>query len=326
MKEKILKVLYESKGQYKSGEELAELFGVSRTAIWKQINSLKKEGHIIETVNKKGYQLMENDNLLVPVELQSMLDTEEIGHHIIYFDSIKSTNTYAKEIAHETPHGVVIIGNEQTEGRGRMGRGWTSPKGKGIFMSIILKPQIPPTEGAKMTQIAAAATCLGIRSITSLDVLIKWPNDVIINGKKVCGILTEMSGELNQVAYIIVGIGINVNTEEFPEDLREKGTSLLIEGKKHYSRKEMIVAILNEFEKLYQDYIKSGSLQSTIEICKKYSAMLGKEIRIIQGNKETIAKAVDITEEGLLKIAQEGGKEDLVFSGEVSVRGKDGYI
>ncbi len=326
MKEKILKALYGNKGNYISGEELAEKFGVSRTAIWKQINTLRNEGYSIETTNKKGYCLLDNDNKLVPIELISNVKTKTMGKNILCFDSIDSTNNYAKQIAYEAPHGTTIISDEQVGGRGRLGRGWNSPKGEGVWMSIIVKPNIPPTEGTKMTQIAAAAVCMGIRNTTGMEVFIKWPNDIILNGKKVCGILTEMTGELNQVAYIVVGIGINVNIEWFPEELKDKATSLLIESKEKLSRKQLIVSIINEFEKLYEDYIENGNLSNTVNICRKYSAMLGKRVRVIQGNKEDMATAIDITDEGVLMVKLDDGKEQLIMSGEVSIRGENGYI
>lgn len=326
MKEKILEALYQKKGSYISGEELAEKFNVSRTAIWKQMNLLKKSGHKIETANKKGYRIVASDEKLVAVELIQRLETKVIGQKMICLDTIDSTNNYAKKIAQEAEDGTVVISDEQVGGRGRLGRNWSSPKGEGIWMSIILKPDIPPTEGSKMTQIAAAAVCQAIRATTGLDVLIKWPNDIILNGKKVCGILTEMSGELNQVEYIIVGIGVNVNIKAFPEEILEKATSLYLEKKQVLQRKELILSILQEFEKLFENYTAGEGLASTIEVCRKYSAMIGKEIRLIQGNREESVLALDITEDGILKIKRENGQEDLILSGEVSIRGKNGYI
>lgn len=326
MKKAILQELYQQKGTYLSGEELAERFGVSRTAIWKHINNLKKEGYSIETVNKKGYRLLENDNKLVPQELLSMMNTKEIGKNILYFDSIDSTNNYAKQIANHSPHGTLIISDEQLAGRGRLGRGWSSPKGEGIWMSILLKPQIPPTEGAKMTQIAAAAVCLAIKEMTGLATLIKWPNDIVLGGKKVCGILTEMAGELNEVSYLIVGIGINVNIKEFPEDLQEKATSLLLAKGTPIERKVLIAKTMDQFELLYQHYLENHNLSRTVEVCRSFSAVLGKNIQIIRGGESTTALAIDITEDGLLKVKQENGQEETLLSGEISIRGNGVYI
>lgn len=326
VKEKILAELYHKKDQYISGEELSDKYQVSRTAIWKHINSLKKEGYVIETAHKKGYRLVISSDKLIPQALESNLNTEKIGKKIIYFDTIDSTNTYSKGIARDVSHGTVIISEEQSKGRGRLGRDWSSPKGEGIWMSIILKPDIPPAEGMKMTQVAAAAVCKAIRNYTKLDALIKWPNDIILHGKKVCGILTEMAGELNKIEYLIIGIGINANVKEFPEALQDRATSLAIEKGMEINRQALIIEVLQTFEELYQDYIKQGNLQRTLTIVRNYSALLGKEIIVIKGSQKLKANVCGINDEGLLEVVYEDGKKELLLSGEVSIRGGNGYI
>jgi len=326
MRSKILGELYDNKGAYVSGEVLRTKLGVSRTAIWKHINALKEEGYNIQTIPRKGYMLLEMEDKLLSKEIEVLLSNNNIGQKIIYFDSIGSTNSYAKQEADNLMDGSVVLCEEQLEGRGRRGRGWSSPKGTGIWMSIVLKPNIPPTEGVKMTQIAAAAVCKSIRELTGLNALIKWPNDIVINGKKICGILTEMAGELNEIRYIIVGIGINVNTNDFPHELKDMATSLLIEGHKKIDRKELVVNILKNFEVLYNTYIEDLIFDETLNIVRSYSAVLGKQIRIIQGNIEKRAKAIDIDTEGLLLVEMEDGSRQLISSGEVSIRGESGYI
>lgn len=326
MKDKILRELYEKKGEYVSGEELSERYKVSRTAIWKHINNLKKAGYVIETTHKKGYKLIESSGKLIPEAIKKDLRTVEIGKKIIYFDTIDSTNNYSKRIAKEAAHGTVIISEEQSGGRGRLGRNWASPKGEGIWMSVILKPEIPPTEGMKMTQIAAAAVCNAIRSITGLEVFIKWPNDLVVNGKKVCGILTEMAGELTRIEYLIVGIGINANNEAFPEEFQHIATSLAQEKGEKIDRKALILHLLKEFEELYRDYIQKGTLEKTIGVIRNYSAVLGKSIIIIKGEERLKAMVLAINEDGLLEVKYENGKKELLISGEVSIRGEKGYI
>ncbi|MCC5912110.1 MAG: biotin--[acetyl-CoA-carboxylase] ligase [Clostridiaceae bacterium] len=326
MKKKILKELYENAGEYISGEELSERFQVSRTAIWKHMNALKKEGYAIETAHKKGYKLVDVKDQLLPEGLRRDLTTKEIASKLIYFETIDSTNNYSKTIAREAQHGTVVISEEQTLGRGRLGRSWSSPKGEGVWMSIILKPEILPSEGAKMTQIAAAAVCKALRDTTGLEAYVKWPNDIVINGKKVCGILTEMTGELNEIYYLIVGIGINANIEKFPEEFQAIATSLSIEVGEKIDRRPLAVCVLNNFEELYNHYIEEQSLIKTLDIIKKYSAVIGKSIKIIGKNKERKAVALDINEEGLLKVRLEDGHEELVLSGEVSIRSEKGYI
>ncbi len=325
MKEKILEALYEKKGDYISGEELASLLGVSRTAIWKNINQIKLEGYNVEAT-KKGYRILETNEKLLPMDIKARLEEHNIGASILHFDSIDSTNNHAKKIAYEVQEGTIVISEEQLAGRGRMGKDWSSPRGEGIWMSIVLKPMIPPTEASMLTQVAAAAVCRAIRRTTGLPALIKWPNDIVVNGKKVCGILTEMAGELNEVSYIIVGIGINVNISYFPEELRLKATSLLLEKKERVDRNDLTASIINEFAALYSAYITEKNFDVSLDICRVYSAVIGKTIYLVKGEEREQVLALDITDEGLLKIRGGNGEEATIISGEVSIRGEGDYI
>ena len=326
MRNKILGKLYKNKEGYISGEILAADLGVSRTAVWKHINILREEGYKIETTSGKGYRLLEMEDKLLPGEIKNILSGRAMGRQIIYFDSIDSTNAYAKKEIDRLKDGTVILAERQTAGRGRRGRGWLSPEGTGIWMSIVLKPDIPPREGIKMTQIAVAAVCKSIRELTKLDALIKWPNDIVVNGKKVCGILTEMAGELNEINYIVIGIGINVNMKDFPDKIKEHASSLFIEGSKKIDRKILLVDILKRFENLYGAYMENLNLNETLSIVRNYSAIFGKNIRIIQGKSVKVVKAVDINDDGLLLVEMEDGSRELISSGEVSIRGEKGYI
>ncbi|TCQ01544.1 biotin--[acetyl-CoA-carboxylase] ligase [Serpentinicella alkaliphila] len=322
----IIEILNNRKGEFISGEELSYLLKVSRTAIWKHINILRKEGYEIESVHKKGYRIVENYNSLLPGELIGRLQTQTIGRNIIYFESIDSTNDYCKQKGNDLSHGTVVISEEQLLGRGRLGRAWASPKGEGIWMSIFLKPHIPPLEGTKLTQIAAAAVCSTIRNVVGIDTLIKWPNDIVFNGKKLCGILTEMSAELNEIHYLIVGVGINVNTLYFSEEISDVATSIAVEIGKTVDRKTLVTNILKVFEELYEDFIIKGSIKKTIAICKEFSAILNKKVNIIRGNSIKEGLVIDITEEGNLLMLMENGEKEVIQSGEVSVRGLNGYV
>lgn len=328
MKDNILELLKNSNDCFLSGEKISKELGVSRSAIWKYINLLKAEGYCFESSSKKGYRLISSPDILTPEEIIGKLSTRFIGKKLIHFDTIDSTNMKAKELAAlGEQDGAVIISEEQTAGRGRLGRHWISPKYKGIWMSIILRPEVNPMFASRVTLIAAAAvhnaTCqCGIKT------LIKWPNDIVINNKKVCGILTEMSAELNKIHYLVIGIGINVNTDksEFPDELSSSATSLKIESSKTIDRKELVCNILNNFELLYDEFIKDNSIKNSIDICRNNSVLLGKEVRIINGNKEIKAKALDINNEGELLIERDDGSIEALFSGEVSMRGLYGYI
>jgi BirA family biotin operon repressor/biotin-[acetyl-CoA-carboxylase] ligase len=310
-----------------SGEKLSEEFDMTRSGIWKYMNMLKEDGYNIESIPRKGYRIVSSPDILTYEEIEKGLNTDFIGRNIYYYESINSTNRRAKDIALEEQEGTVIVAEEQVDGKGRLGRDWISPKGKGIWMSIILKPEVDPIKVAKITLIGAAAVYKGLNNM-NIDSTIKWPNDILIDGKKICGILTEMSCELNMINYVVMGIGINVNLDEnnIPEDLREKATSIKISQKKSVNRKELLANILNEFEELYIPFKDKGNISESINICRENCALIGKEVKIIKGEKIKIGRALDINEDGQLVIEFKDGVVENVFSGEVSVRGLDGYI
>ena len=326
MKSKILKLLKKNK-EFISGEKISDEFGVTRAAIWKSINSLKEDGYEIESITRRGYRLLSTPDILTYEEIKDYLNTKFMGRKIYYHDTIDSTNMMARVIARKEEEGVIIVAEEQIEGIGRLGRAWISPKKKGIYFSLILKPQVPPTEVAKLTLIGAAAVHLALNEI-GIYSEIKWPNDIVIKGKKICGILTEMSSELNMINNIIMGIGINVNLEgnEIPEDLRHKATSLKIESKSEVDRKKLFAEVLNQFEKLYIPFKDNGKISNAIEISRKNSAVIGKDVWITNGQNKRRGKAMDINEAGELLVEFEDGKIERVFSGEISIRGLEGYI
>lgn len=327
MKKEILEILKNNKNNFISGEELSNRLDVTRTSIWKHINNLKKEGYIIESISRKGYKLLEEPDILTEEELIIELKDSKFGNNIHYFKTIDSTNTYTKKLAlNGLEEGTIVLSDEQTGGRGRLGRAWVSPTGSSVSISILLRPNVEPKDAAKITEIAAAATAKAIHKVIGLDAGIKWPNDIILENKKVCGILTEMSAELSEINYVIVGIGINVNVDNFPDDISKVATSLKRVKKEEVSRKEIVISLVREFERLYYDYINTGSLKKTVEICKNKSVTIGKKVKIISRNSELIATALDISENGELIVKKENGEIIKVISGEVSVRGLYGYV
>ncbi len=273
-------------------------------------------------MNRNGAKHLNNS----VYEIESFLSGNTMGRKVIYLDSIGSTNNYARENIDKLESGTVILAEKQTAGKGRRGRGWISPRGTGIWMSIVLKPEIPPEESTKMTQIGAAAVCKSIREFTKLDALIKWPNDIVVNGKKVCGILTEMAAGPSGINYIVVGIGINVNMGYLPDDIEKNATSLFIESGKKIDCTGLLISVLKNFEILYEDYIKDLSMDKTLSIVRNHSALLGRKIRIVQGKSEKRGTAVHINEDGLLLVELEDGSRETVSSGQVSVRGEKGYV
>ncbi|HYE82256.1 MAG TPA: biotin--[acetyl-CoA-carboxylase] ligase [Clostridia bacterium] len=329
MKNRILEELKSNNGQAVSGEDISKKLGISRTAVWKHIKKLRGEGYVIESQTNSGYKLIENPDILSLSELEPFLYTGFIGRSIIYLDNVTSTNTYAKKAAEEPfEEGTVIIAEEQTAGKGRLGRLWVSPKGKGIWMTIMLKPDILPVDAPKLTIAAAHAVVKAFLRCCRLDARIKWPNDITVGSKKICGILTEMSAEGDEIKYVVIGIGINANIglEDFGPEISNIATSVKLESGRCVSRKALAASVLNEFEEVYKAFVRDGSIRSFLNEYKDKSAVLGKEIRIISKKEEITGFALDISEEGHLVVRLADGSVRDIMSGEVSVRGVHEYI
>lgn len=318
MRNRILGILKDADG-YVSGEEMSHRLGISRAAVWKHINKLKSEGYGITSVTNRGYRLTDAPDALSPSAIKALLNTRVIARNIRYTDTVDSTNEEAKRHYLESD-GTLFISERQSAGKGRLGHEWESPRGAGIWMSLLLKPDMPPRDVSQITLIAGIAVCRAVGS----NAMIKWPNDIIIGTRKLCGILTEMSAEVERVNYIICGIGINVNSQSFEDDLKDKATSLFIETGKHFTRSELVAAVMNEFETIYSSFLRSG-FASVREEYLRLCVTLGREVRVISRNKELRGRALDIDENGGLIIETDNGRENIT-SGEVSVRGIYGYI
>ncbi|SHE72384.1 BirA family transcriptional regulator, biotin operon repressor / biotin-[acetyl-CoA-carboxylase] ligase [Thermoanaerobacter uzonensis DSM 18761] len=325
LRQRLLRLLKENKGEYISGQKLSDELNVSRTAIWKHINELKNEGYQIEAHHKLGYILLSEPDLLIYEEVSPYLTTDFIGKNYIHKLVIDSTNNLAKEIASNVPDGTVIIAEEQTAGRGRLGRSWISQKGCGIWMSIILKPNIQPQEAINLTQVAAISVVKAIEEVFHVESKIKWPNDIILNNKKVCGILTEMSSEIDKINYVIIGIGVNVNCDNFPEELKGKATSLYLETNSKVDRKKLTASILNNLEFYYNAYLQKGFVYIR-PICIEKSITIGRQIKVIANEGEIEGKAVTIDNNGSLVVETKEGKRLSIMSGDVSVRGLLDYV
>ena len=316
---KILEELKKTES-YISGEELGEKLGVSRAAIWKGIQKLKEQGYEIEAVSNKGYHIVRNQDLYNGIEIEEVCNTTKIAKEVYFYEQTDSTNNCIRKLAKEgKKEGVVAVAEIQTAGKGRRGKGWQSPKGTGIWMSMLLTPNITPPEAPVLTLLAGLAVCRAVRQQTGLTAMIKWPNDILISDKKICGILTELYAEMDSVHFVITGIGINVNTEAFPEELQKTATSLKIEKGETISRKNMIKAVIEEFEKIYLQYEKECSFLPFREEYKKYCINVGKELQVLS-KQPFIAKGIDITEQGELLVQKQTGEKVVVFSGEVSIR------
>ncbi len=325
-KEHILKLLNGKKGKFVSGESLSEQLGISRTAVWKHIQKLREEGYEIQSASKRGYRLDESPDLYDRSALISALHTEILGKNIIFLKETDSTNNELKRLAASgAPEGTVVIAEKQLAGRGRRGRTWEAGEGKAIIMSILLRPNISPTNVQAITLAASSAVARAIEPFTVTKPEIKWPNDVLLSGKKVCGILTEMTAEPDRVLSIIVGIGLNVfqQQEDFTGDLKQTATSVALNSTVPISRCVMASGILEEFEELYLDFIHRQSTAKFLDIWRSFSCTIGCDITIYQGEKTWQAKALDVLEDGCLLVESADGIRQAIASGEISIRKAD---
>ncbi|MBQ8947622.1 MAG: biotin--[Lachnospiraceae bacterium] len=314
---------------YISGQELSEHFGVSRTAIWKAIRTLKEDGYEIEAVPNKGYRLVSTPDIMSYSEISSRLGTGYVARELYYYDKVDSTNVRVRQIADTASDGTLVVSDMQEAGRGRRGRGWNSPAGTGIYMSLLLKPDIMPSDAPMITLIMALAVAGAIRNTTGLDARIKWPNDVVINGRKTCGILTEMDMESDYIRDVIVGVGINVNqpdTGSFPEEIRGTATSLKIEAGETVRRSALVAEVMNLFEGYYDSFLGNGDLSGLRQEYEKLLVSIGTEVRVLDPGGEYSGISGGIDDRGELLVKMPDGEVRTVYAGEVSVRGIYGYV
>lgn len=326
MKQKILALLKSTQG-YISGQELCERFGVSRTAVWKAIKQLQTEGYQIEAVNNKGYHLVGTADVMTREEILDKLHTSWLGKELICHKETGSTNNDIKKAAEEgASEGLVIVADTQNGGRGRRGRAWQSPAGTSIAVSLLLRPDIRPENASMVTLVSALAVAKTMNEIIPGACSIKWPNDVLLNKKKVCGILTEMTAEPEVVHYLVPGIGINVNQEDFPEEIRDIATSILLETGGKYDRSAFVARLLEHFEEEYAIFLKTQDLSGLIETYNSILANKDREVRVLdpKGEFNGIARGIDTR--GQLLVELETGEMTSVYAGEVSVRGIYGYV
>lgn len=326
MKTEILKMLRETE-DYISGQQICEQFDVSRTAVWKVIKQLQDEGYQIEAVRNRGYRIVDIPDVMTREELESRMRTEWAGRNVFYYPETDSTNLRIRQLGDEgAPHGTLAVADMQTAGRGRRGRIWESPAGSSIYMSLLLRPDLLPGTAPALTLVMACSVAEGIMDCEDVKVQIKWPNDVIINGKKLVGILTEMSSQVDYIDHVAIGVGINVNMTGFPENIRETATSLRIETGHKVKRAPLIAAVMKRFEENYEIFLQTGDMSGLAE---KYSRMLvniGREVLVIGAKEPYKAYALGIDRDGELLVRREDGAEEKVYAGEVSVRGVYGYV
>lgn len=325
-KDTILTILRQQQGHYISGEELSKRLQLSRTAVWKHIHRLREEGYQIEAQPNLGYCLQFVPDQLTAAELKNGLSTNCFGQVVHYFATVDSTNNVAKELAgNGAEEGTIVVAEEQQAGKGRRGRSWYSPAGTGISLSIILRPRLEPQDAPKFTLVAAVATARAITAATGVNAQIKWPNDLLINGRKCVGILTEMNAEIGCINYLVIGIGINVNLDasQLPPELQGQVTSLMSAAGRRISRVSLVQHLLSELEILYQQ-LQNGGFPAILDEWRSLTGMLGRQVRVTTLNEVIEGTVMDVNADGALILCRADGSLQTIMAGDVSVRGING--
>ncbi|UNK20551.1 biotin--[acetyl-CoA-carboxylase] ligase [Paenibacillus sp. N3/727] len=317
----LLDIFLEQSGQFLSGEEISRRLNISRTAVWKQINKLRSAGYEFEALPRLGYRMTEKPEPLDPAVLSACLTNRSFGHQIEILRSTTSTQEDARRLAEEgAPEGTLVIAEEQTGGRGRMGKKFYSPFGKGIWMSLILRPTQPLHLTQQLTLLAGVAVRRAIHKTTGLEAGIKWPNDLLIDGKKICGILLESATEDDVVRYCIAGIGISVNLkeEDYPDELKTIATSLRMVSGHNINRNELICSILNEMESLYGLYNEQG-FEPIASLWEASSVTMNREVRVQSSRGVMNGTAAGLHPSGALLVRNGDGELIPVFSGDIKL-------
>jgi BirA family biotin operon repressor/biotin-[acetyl-CoA-carboxylase] ligase len=320
----ILAFLAEGGDEYTSGAALSDKLGLSRTAVWKHVETLRGLGYRIEAIPSRGYRLTEVPDRLTSLELDPLLSTRDIGLTLHALDRVDSTNTVAFKLAQDGAlHGEVVVAEEQTDGKGRRGRKWSSPRGKNLYFSVILRPELPPARASELTLVAAVALAETLRD-AGVKAEIKWPNDVQVAGKKIAGILTELSADTEKVHFVIVGVGVNLNSEpgDFPADLRDVATSLKVARGQRVLRALFTAALWTRLEQWLDRHAQEG-FGPVREAWRSLSATVGQEVLVKSEAKELRGVAEDIDEQGALLVRRADGGLERVLAGDVEqVRSK----
>jgi BirA family biotin operon repressor/biotin-[acetyl-CoA-carboxylase] ligase len=315
----LLALLAENATIVVSGARIAREIGVSRSTVWRWVNRLRELGVRVKGEQHTGYFLEKVPDILTPDTLRQHLKGSLFGKRIHHFFKVDSTNRVALDLGHAgEPEGAVVLAEEQTAGRGRAGHRWHSERATGIYATLLLRPNLAPVQAPLLTMMAGISAYSAVQALTGLDVDLKWPNDLLIRGKKVGGILTEMHAEPNQVRFVIVGIGLNVNQEKLPGELANTATSVRAETGKAQSRMELLVRLLREFESDYNRFLREGvgSVVARFESISSYAR--GKRVRVTNGSESYVGTTAGLGPEGLLQVEREDGRVTAVISGDVT--------
>jgi BirA family biotin operon repressor/biotin-[acetyl-CoA-carboxylase] ligase len=317
--DKLIRLLVKNATVVVPGPKMAAEIGVTRAAVGLWVKTLRELGVEIKGIVGAGYQLLKIPDILVPCLIQPELGKNEIGHVIIHYFRTDSTNTEALYLAQEgAAHGTIVVAEEQTAGRGRLGRTWFSEKSSGIYVSVILRPPFSPAAAPILTLMAGAATQQTLSTITGLSVDIRWPNDLLVKGKKVAGILTEMYAELGRLHAVVLGVGINVNHVKMPAELKPTATSLRIESQRPWSRVQICIALLKELEKYYHLLLERGGAAIAERWAAASTYANGKRIRILTAQEERLATTIGLDSSGALRVQFDDLHEEVLVAGEIA--------
>jgi len=320
-KSKLLHHLKDAAHQWVSGEELSHRLGISRTAVWKQINNLKAEGHQILSAPKKGYHLEQMADLITAEEMAATLKTLVMGRPAVHvLKKTDSTNLQAKRMAAQgAAEGTLVVADTQTEGRGRRGRNWHSPSGRNIYASLVLRPQLAPSQAPQITLMTAVALARTLRASAALDAKIKWPNDVMVGGKKIAGILTEISADMDAVDYVVVGFGINVNTRqhEMPEEIAPIATSIYSEKASETSRTNLLCDLLESYEMAY-DLLNAQGFGPVMQQWRSMTDIIGRRVHVDVMDTRYTGRVETVNDDGVLILREDEGGTRHIFSGDVT--------
>jgi BirA family biotin operon repressor/biotin-[acetyl-CoA-carboxylase] ligase len=318
--ELVLAFLAEAGDETVSGEAISDKLGLSRAAVWKHVEALRAQGYRIDAVASRGYRLVAIPDRLGPLELRPLLATHDLGQTLHAFEELPSTNDRARELAEEgAEHGEVVIAEAQTAGRGRRGRTWISVPRRNVYLSVILRPELPPARAPELTLVGAIAVCDALRD-AGVDAGIKWPNDVLAGGRKIAGILTELAAEPDRVQWVVVGIGVNVNAraEDFPEELRGEATSVLLERGEPAPRALFAAALLSRLEALVDQHAEEG-FAPIRAAWKERSVTLGREVLVRADGRDVTGVAEDVDEAGALLVRTPAGALERILAGDVAL-------
>jgi BirA family transcriptional regulator, biotin operon repressor / biotin---[acetyl-CoA-carboxylase] ligase len=318
--ELVLAFLAEADDDFVSGEAMSDKLGLSRAAVWKHVNALRAQGYRIDAVPARGYRLVEIPDRLGPLELRPLLSTHDLGRELHWFAEVGSTNDAAKELAEEGAlHGEVVVAEAQTAGRGRRGRAWSSPSGKNLYLSVVLRPELQPSRAPELTLLASVAVCQAIRQAGVEAAAIKWPNDVHAGGRKLAGILTEMAAEPDLVQWVVLGLGVNVNAarEDFPEELRDVASSLALERGAPVPRALFAAAMLARLEAWLDRHAAEG-FAPVRAAWREMSDTLGREVRVRSAGEDLAGVAEDVDAQGALLVRTGAGLQR-VLAGDVEL-------